>query len=134
MKIICRTTLDITATGITGHYKPSRVPFLDNAGQNIVNQFTWTHSRNQQRNWETLTQLISLRTQVNWTLPIKQNNQWEFEFETDNDTVWTQDNDALCLLRQDCEGVPMVGPEAGQIVSLCASGPEQNVWFETINI
>jgi len=63
MQILCRTFFDCSPTGITGHYRPSQVPFTDGAGNTINNQHDWTFARNQQRNWETLNQLISLRTQ-----------------------------------------------------------------------
>ena len=50
MKFICKTLFDITATGVTGHYKSSRVPFRDSTGNNIENETTWNRARNQQRN------------------------------------------------------------------------------------
>jgi hypothetical protein len=50
MKYACRTLFDITATGITGHYKTSRIPFMDEAGQEIANTDDWNRARNQQRN------------------------------------------------------------------------------------
>ena len=52
MRFACRTYFDITATGVTGHYKSSRVPFLDQVGKNITNELDWNKARNQQRNWE----------------------------------------------------------------------------------
>ena len=64
VKFICKTLFDITATGVTGHYKSSRVPFQDLTGTSITNEISWNRARNQQRNWETITQLISLRTQI----------------------------------------------------------------------
>jgi nucleoside-diphosphate-sugar epimerase len=64
MKIYCETVFDITATGVTGHFKSSRIPFIDHAGHKITDSDSWNRARNQQRNWETLTQLIQLRTQI----------------------------------------------------------------------
>ena len=64
MRYMCQTLFDITATGVTGHFKTTRVPYVDQAGQEIVDQATWNRSRNQQRNWETLTQILGLRTQL----------------------------------------------------------------------
>ena len=64
MKFMCQTLFDITATGVTGHFKSARLPFLDHAGQTINNDISWNRSRNQQRNWETITQILSLRTQL----------------------------------------------------------------------
>ena len=56
MQIRCRTLFDITETGVTGHFKPHRIPFRDNAGQQISDQVTWDRARNQQRNLETISQ------------------------------------------------------------------------------
>ena len=50
MKFACQTLFDITATGVTGHYKLSRIPFRDRAGQLIHDTESWNRSRNQQRN------------------------------------------------------------------------------------
>ena len=49
MRFSCKTLFDITATGVTGHYKSSRVPFTDLAGTDITNELTWNRSRNHQR-------------------------------------------------------------------------------------
>jgi hypothetical protein len=108
MKIRCRTKFDITATGVVGHYKPSRVPFADRAGQQVTNIEQWNYSRNQQRNWETLIQLISLRTQVDLTRPAVEDNQWVFEITVDLDNVFAGDDDPLAMLKNDCDGVPML--------------------------
>ena len=64
MRFACQTLFDITATGTTGHCKSVRMPYSDAAGQVIRDQVTWNRSRNQQRNWETLQQILSLRTQI----------------------------------------------------------------------
>ena len=85
MKIRCRTLFDITATGITGHHKPSRIPFTDNSGQLILDERSWNRGRNQQRNWETLTQLISLRTQADYDYPVRRRDHWTFVFSIDID-------------------------------------------------
>ena len=77
MKIQCQTLFDITATGTTGHVKHNRMPYADNAGAKILDIGSWNRSRNQQRNWETITQLISLRTQVdNLQQPVKTQDRW----------------------------------------------------------
>ena len=64
MKYAVQTFFDITATGITGHFKPAKIPFRDAAGNTITDLESWTRSRNQQRNWETITQILGLRTQL----------------------------------------------------------------------
>lgn len=132
MKIRCTTLFDITATGITGHFKPSRLPFEDQAGQAITDLQTWNHSRNQQRNWETVTQVLGLRTQIAWIPPIRDASGWMFEFEPDNDQVFASGDDVLALLRADCQGVPMITglEESTDLVPwLDALGDRPNIWF-----
>ena len=129
MKIRCTTRFDITATGVTGHCKPSRIPFTDASGSYINDQSAWNLARNKQRNWETITQLISLRTQVdNITQPVYDNGRWSFEFEVDSDTIFTIDDDPLAVLKQDCDGVPML------LSTTDATLTSSNIWFELINI
>jgi hypothetical protein len=141
MKFVCQTLFDITATGVTGHFKSTRIPFVDRAGQTINDQDSWNHSRNQQRNWETLTQILSLRTQLaDITPPIvdQDGKKWMFEFETEYDGVFGGDNDPTEVLRLDANGVPMLTePSNSEIDSiLITDGPRQNIWFmpNTINI
>ena len=135
MRIQCRTLFDITATGVTGHCKPSRMPFKDQNNCMITDISEWNRSRNQQRNWETLTQLISLRTQLtDLTVPVKSDNLWQFEFEVDNDNLFLNNNDPLAVLKDDCAGVPMlVGlNESANIESVLVNN--QNLWFSLMTI
>ena len=111
MKFACQTLFDITATGVTGHCKITRMPFQDHAGQIINNSESWNRSRNQQRNWETLTQILSLRTQLfDLTTPIQDQTgtRWMFEFETETDGIYGPESDPVLVLRADAVGVPML--------------------------
>jgi hypothetical protein len=136
--IKCRCLFDITATGVTGHYKSSRMPFRDRANNNIIDEITWSRARNQQRNWETVTQLISLRTQImDVTDPVKINDCWEFEFSTETPDVYGTLDDPTAILRADCQGVPMLVSTDNQhliAAELTVSGPDQNIWFDPITI
>ena len=139
MKILCRTLFDCSLTGVTGHYRSSEIPFVDRAGQTIHNQPAWNHSRNQQRNWETLLQIISLRTQpVDLTVPVKKNAEWEFEFDSESEGVFAMHGnlDPLAGLKQDCEGVPMMlnlTEQPSLAPTITTSGHNQNIWFSTVN-
>jgi hypothetical protein len=137
-KILCRCLFDITATGVTGHFKSSRVPFNDRAGRPILNEADWNRSRNQQRNWETLTQLISLRTQViDLTDPVNINGTWQFEFATETPDVYGTVEDPVSVLKNDSAGVPMLLIQENSTISsaeLIAQGLGQNIWFELIAI
>jgi hypothetical protein len=133
MKIQCQTLFDVTATGVTGHIKPSRMPYQDHAGTRITDTESWNRSRNQQRNWETVTQLISLRTQVTGlTMPAKIDDCWQFEFEVENENLFNQDNDPLAVLKTDCAGVPMLvglneSADVGTVLTV-----DENIWFALI--
>jgi len=140
MRFACQTLFDITATGTTGHCKSVRMPYSDAAGQVIRDQVTWNRSRNQQRNWETLQQILSLRTQImQITVPVtdQTGTRWMFEFETDTAGAFGPDEDATVILRQDAAGVPMLGeldnkPDLDPY--LVTTGPRQNIWFASVGI
>ena len=140
MKFICQTLFDITATGVTGHCKSSRMPFQDRSGRTIHDMESWNRSRNQQRNWETITQILSLRTQLfALTDPIQDQTgtRWMFEFETESDGVYGPESDPVAVLRADAEGVPMLrelnnDPDIDTV--LITVGPRQNIWFAPISI
>lgn len=137
MKILCRTLFDCTTTGVTGNLRPSNLPFVDAAGQPVDNQLAWNRSRNQQRNYQTLIQLISLRTQpINVTATDQNQQYWQFSFETENENVYGSGTDAFENLLQDCVGVPMItnlGEQQSITAVIETQGLRQNIWFETIN-
>ena len=117
IRIKCRTVFDITATGVRSHYKESRIPFHDDAGRIIEDRRSWMHSRNQQRNWETLNQLISLRTlpeDISTPIHNKHTQTWEFEFDVVNIESVTLNNDPV-----------------GALI-LQTQGSDANIWFELI--
>jgi hypothetical protein len=139
MKILCKTLFDCSPTGVTGHYRTSSMPFKDKAGQPVTDQASWNFSRNQQRNWETINQLISLRTQPVDIAPAQCNNGvWHFEFEVDQPLVYSlsgQENDFDSLINE-CDNVPMITGLKETKTSntvLITSGPDTNIWFEPIN-
>jgi hypothetical protein len=140
MKFACQTLFDITATGVTGHCKQSRMPFKDRAGQVIRDVESWNRSRNQQRNWETITQILSLRTQLfalSEPIPDQTGTRWMFEFETESDGIYGPESDPVAVLRSDAAGVPMLreldnDPDVDTV--LVTEGPRQNIWFAPISI
>lgn len=105
------TQFDITATGTRNRLSQHQLPFEDNAGVIIKNQADWQFSRNQQINWETLNQLISLRAlPENISIPLydQVTHSWSFVFEIpDILAVGTEDEQFKYLLA-DCDGVPML--------------------------
>jgi hypothetical protein len=140
MKYAVQTFFDITATGITGHYKPSRVPFRDQSGNVILDTESWNRARNQQRNWETLTQILGLRTQLfRLQSPMTDsfNRSWMFEFETETDNIYGTDDDLTRVLRADSDGVPMLlglNNRPDMQPWLITQGAGQNIWFAPVDI
>jgi hypothetical protein len=140
MRFACQTLFDITATGITGHFKLNKIPHRDLAGQLITDQSDWNRSRNQQRNWETLTQIIGLRTQlfdINDPITDSTGTRWMFEFETETAGAFGPDSDPCQILLVDAEGVPMLRdlnntPDIESFI--CTTGTRQNIWFALIDI
>lgn len=122
-KVICYTLFDCTPTGILNHSKVSQLPLQDRLGQTIGTQEDLVKARNQQRNWETLTQLIGLRTQATILLEPKMiidpalsvlglnrrsNKIWTFEFSSEFADVYDIQGEPLAALTQDCDGVPLI--------------------------
>ena len=137
MRYLCQTYFDICPTGVTGHFKSARVPFIDKSGQTIATELAWNQARNQQRNWETLTQVIGMRAQIGKiTMPKRVKDYWEFEFEVETiDAFGTPENPVKMLLA-DAEGVPMLTGlwnrnDLQPIIVV--SGPLQNIWFTALD-
>jgi hypothetical protein len=122
-KVICYTLFDCTATGILNHAKVTQLPLTDKQGAVITDQTALTRARNQQRNWETLTQLISLRTQVTiysepqilqdasvamLGLNRRSSRIWTFEFGSEFASIYDISGEPLEALTQDCDGVPLI--------------------------
>ena len=96
----------------------------DRAGQPVANEQDWHRSRNQQRNWETLIQLLSLRTQpmqlgdptVDQVIPGEDfgshyrgpQRMWTFDFAVESPMIFHANGDEVALLRGDSEQVPMI--------------------------
>ena len=134
MRIQCQTLFDITATGVTGHFKPSRIPFPDATGATINSEAKWNRARNQQRNWETVTQIISLRTQVDFIPPVQNNDTWTFEFEIANDQLFANDQDPLAVLKTDCADVPMITGLNETALNDTILIIDKNTWFTIVPI
>lgn len=136
MKILCKTLFDCTRTGVTGHYRPAQVPFVDQADQTIDSVEAWHRARNQQRNWETIMQIASLRAQIMATSQTRKvDNIWEFSFEVETVGVYSSNGDPQDLggLLDECKGIPMV-IGLNETVSESTLIPGKNIWFDAINI
>jgi len=135
--IQCATLFDITETGVRNHTANARLPFQDQAGQDVDTESAWVRSRNQQRNWETLNQIMALRTlPENISSPVvekvKQGPRWQFEFDIPDLSAVSEGGVYLSLLLRDCESVPMITGLAeisGLEPALRTQGAHRNIWF-----
>jgi len=97
------TFFDCTKTGIQNHRRSASLTVSD-----------WQYLRNQQRNYETIIQCLSLRCQpLNIAGPyIYTNNDnqlyWSIQFETDKEDIFRLKDDPIGVLKQDCQHVPMI--------------------------
>ena len=128
------TLIDITPTGVI-NYSPQ-------------NEF----KRNQQRNWETVQQILSLRTQPtiletdNVTADLKdyafginytgQHRIWTFKFGVDYADIYQEGPDKFGLIKSDFKITPIIlgldetaQPEVAIFIS---KGPWNNIYFKSL--
>lgn len=136
IRIKCTTLFDITATGVKNRFHKSRLPFVDQAGKTIFDTDSWQRSRNQQCNWETINQIISLRTlPENITNPTVDNDIWTFEFDVIDPSTIEQNADPVAVLKNDCNGVPMIiglSEKSTTESMLTTVAGSENIWFEIV--
>lgn len=113
IQIECQTRFDITATGVRNYHKIQQSAVRDEQDQAISDLKAWTHARNQQRNWDTVNQIISLRSlPENITPPHRvtdsTGNHWRFSFDIPDAAAVATAQDPVGLLVSDCCDVPMI--------------------------
>lgn len=118
-RISCWTLFDITQTGVLNRARPN---------QDDIEQ--WSLKRNTQCNFDTILQVISLRSQpevvknpirfemskddfIRFGFVYAYNENittycWKFEFEIHHASVFENEISELGALYNDCEGVPMI--------------------------
>lgn len=132
-RIRVTTRFDCTATGVTGHFRANTLPFQDREGQDIQDQTAWNRSRNQQRNWETILQIIGLYTQAQDISTTEKTDQgWCFEFSTEFDDVFSDRGDTLGLLKSACRGVPMFS-DLDSVPRTHMLDPDSNIEFDIVD-
>lgn len=147
----CYTLFDITNTGVIMPYNKDLPGFIDTAGQPVFNEKTWDRSRNQQRNWDTMVQLISMRAQpmvlqsasiteadlVNYSFGDSYSGiakVWSFRFGIEAKDAFRKATNPVGALTDDSSLVPLsigltekISLDPACIISL---GPECNTYFE----
>lgn len=122
--------IDITNTGVLAQYNSTLPTFMDNAKQVVKDKEGWDRSRNQQRNWETLTQLMSMITQPTiLQSPIAERDvdlqDYNFGY-TGNHTVWT------FMVGAEMSGIFDAGVPSGRLIDMCNKIPIITGLKETI--
>ena len=126
------TLVDITSTGVTTYSQPLE------------------KQRNQQRNWETVQQVLGLRTQILALSQEKLSKQdlkkfnfgdaykgkqtvWTFEFEIEFADLYKKDDDAYSILNTDFDQTPIIlglDETAKPLVALFyTQGSDKNIYF-----
>lgn len=144
LRLRCYTLFDITRTGINSRAK---APTENNAD--------WLNKRNSQCNFDTILQVISMRSQpeisndprkialepqktnIFGTMYSKERNlnAWIFDFEVQHASVFENDKSNIGSLYTDCEGVPMIKTKdtLDTLPVFLDIGPElKNIHFEII--
>jgi hypothetical protein len=139
-KVECHSLFDITNTGINGHTRNIAFPVADKNGNQIMTSAELNRARNQQRNFDTLLQLIGLRTQmfniespkVCTTTLFPDKKCWQFSFEIEANAQWLVDNDEFWVLKQDSDNTPMIvglTEDPGLAPILDATGTNPNIIY-----
>jgi len=146
MKIKCWTVFDITETGVKSHFRPACLPTKTKTGLVLTTERDWITSRNQQRNWETMTQIIALRIQPESITTPKvvdapsalsnlAGKAWSFTFQAPID-AFRDDTGDIGLLLADTVGIPVVAglTEDVQLTPILNPyGDSPNIHFEVMN-
>jgi hypothetical protein len=127
--------IDITPTGVTSFSQEKE------------------RERNQQRNWETVNQILSLRTQLldlqymgnlvadvsNYSFGINYTGQhkiWQFKFKVEYEDVYASTNDRYGGLKQDLKIIPIIlnldETAKPDIALFYTSGPFKNMYFKSV--
>jgi hypothetical protein len=114
------------------------MPFRDKTGRTIVTQAEWQQARNQQANWETVNQVISLRTlpeRISAPMADSAAATWSFEFDVVDPGSIAHNNDPVGYLIADCNGVPMItglGESSDNAAFLSSQDTAANIWFDVV--
>jgi len=135
------TRFDITNTDIIRPFNK----LLLKAHSKINSEENWIKARRQQSNFETLIQIISLRTQptilykpvMKISSLIKFNNNkkgkvWNFSFTIEHNGVYSDGLKVLGLLETDCRHVPM-NLNLNETILDNYLVIDKNIYFEIVN-
>ena len=136
-RIKVTTYFDCTQTGTTSYRKAKADGPLSTIEQ-------WDFSRNQQRNFETILQCVSLRanpddiTVPNFFKTKDGMKHWSFSFSIFHDGAFATETDQTGLLKESIHGVPMIVgltetyKEGFLVPYLIPTGDNPNIYFDVI--
>lgn len=114
------------------------MPGQDDLGRAIPDQTAWIRARNQQRNWDTMNQIISLRClpeSITRPEKIQQGSItfWKFSFEIADAAAVASAQDPVGLLVADSRDVPMITglDEDADVGVMLDPDPDGNISFST---
>jgi len=103
-------------------------------GKTINSRDEWIKCRQQQANWETLIQIISLRTQPLNIRTVVNTADWLLEFDVDHIDVFRKNGDPLGLLKEDIANVPLLTGLNEQKDLEVGSSNSPNIRIETYEL
>ena len=136
-RIGCYTIFDITQTGVLNRNKPPE-------NEDVI---IWTKKRNQQANFDSIVQAISLRSQPEniskpKILEIDETNKhyfsnnyntkkcWFFSFAVSFSSVYNDGTNELGYLYQDCKDIPMIDVNCDNLPNLTMTDLDnRNIYF-----
>ena len=147
-RVRCYTLFDLTPTNISNQVRVQQLPYTVRNGITVRTEDELNRARNQQRNWETIKQLLGLRTQAEIdvepyviddasiaSIGLKRlaGKIWAFEFSTEFAEVYDINGQRLQGLIDDFDSIPMlVGLDEdceGLEPYLTTKGPRINTRF-----
>ena len=127
------TDFDVTDTGVVRNFKEGLLP-CKICGVIINSESEWIQCRRQQSNYETIIQIVSLRTQPYNIRTKAGKSDWTIEFDIEFADAYRLNGDALGLLKKDFNNVPLLTglTEHKELPgAIIVSGADQNLRFET---
>lgn len=121
-KVECLCLFDITATAVNGTQRNIQYPYTTKNGIQINDLKELAQARNQQRNLDTILQLIGMRTQIfeitnpelvtdvpaEFAWAGTDMRVWRFTFEIEPQSQWLVDDDEFWILKNDSDRTPML--------------------------
>jgi hypothetical protein len=120
------------------------ITLVDITRNNITRSETDQLKVKQQANFNSLTQAIGLRANITWSADPKYVNgslpfglggkaaHWEWLFDTEREDVFRRDDDAVALLVEDLNGVPVIDGLNNSVdlnpSAFVSKGPKPNIW------